>query len=386
MDSKGFESKVAELVAVTQRLDVTRILLVRRMTLTDPETLKWANLRQLELIFGVILEKALERTDKDVVFAASQDQFDPLLPPGDDTARDQERWMLFDLSRAMLAGMKPSDETTAAAVMEELAADEAAADSPIQAGDFPTLFDETLARHARKILSAFAATSTRPHIPHPFLFAPQFGACYEKVLRQYVLPTMRTARRIKEMASSRNWQEKGSADRLLGMVLAGESNNPIMHYWDTRWAGFDPARATAKGKGTIRPEDNPWQEFKEDGAKHGYIPPFYTDIPMLQRILRYDGDEVQETWNQIAQIYQQEFSPKSKADQARQGAFRDALLRAMEKLDFHAGNLLVIRAFFDLPKVDRMFLKLLIQSMGRSDLERERKAPLLIAFYNDLPL
>ncbi|MBX9635606.1 MAG: hypothetical protein K2X44_11550 [Magnetospirillum sp.] len=382
MDAKGFESKVSELVAVTQRLDVPRILMVRRLTLSDPETLKWANQRQLELIFSVILEKALERTDRDAVFAASQDQFEPMLPPGDDDARDQERWMLFDLSRAMLAGMKPSDETTTDAVMEELAADE----TPIEAGDFPTLFDEALARHARKTLAAFAATNTRPHIPHPFIFSPHFAACYEKVLRQYVLPTIRTARRIKELATSRNWQEKGSADRLLGMVLAGENNNAILHYWDTRWNGFDPARATAKGKGKIRPEDNPWDVFKEDAAKHGYVAPFYTDIPMLQRILRYEGEVVAESWQQISQIYQQEFNPQSRSDQARQGAFRDAVVRAMEKMDHHAGDLLVIRAFFDLPKVDRMFLKLLIQSMGRSDAERERKAPLLIAFYNDLPL
>jgi hypothetical protein len=382
MDAKGFESKVAELVAVTQRLDVPRILMVRRMTLNDPETLKWANPRQLELIFSVILEKAIERTDKDVVFAASQNQFDPLLPPGDDDARDQERWMLFDLSRAMLAGMKPSEETTTDAVMEELAADEA----PMEGGDFPTLFDETLARHTRKTLAALAATSTRPHIPHPFLFSPHFGATYEAVLRQYVLPTMRTARRIKEMAASRNWQEKGSAARLLGMALAGGNDNPIQHYWDTRWNNLDPARATAKGKGTIRPVDNPWQVFKDDAAKHGYIPPFYTDIPMLQRILRYEGEVIAESWSHIAQIYQQEFNPASRSDQARQGAFRDALLRAMEKLDHHAGDLLVIRAFFDLPKVDRMFLKLLIQSMGRSEAERKAKAPLLIAFYTDLPL
>jgi len=381
MDAKGFESKVAELVAITQRLDVPRILMVRRLTLSDPETLKWANQRQLELIFNVILEKALQRTGTDAVYAASQDQFDAFLPPGTDDVRDQERWMLFDLSRPMLAGAKPSEETTTEAVMEELAAEE----TPIDAGDFPTLFDETVVRHTRKTLTALAATNSRPHIPHPFVVAPHFAACFEKVLRQYILPTIRSSRRIKEMATSRNWQEKGSSDRLLGMILAGESNNPIMHFWDTRWNNLDPARATAKGKGTIRPEDNPWEVFKEDASKHEYIPPYYTDIPMLQRIMRYDGEVVAEAWAQIAQIYQQEFHPTSRADQARQGAFRDALLRSVEKLDHHAGDLLVIRAFYDLPKVDRMFLKTLIQSIGRSEMERNRKAPLLIAFYNDLP-
>lgn len=381
MDAKGFETKVAELVAVTQRLDVTRILMVRRLTLGDPETLKWATQRQLELIFGVILEKALERTGKDAIFSASQDHFDSLLPPGDNDVRDQERWMLFDLSQAMLAGMKPSEETTTDAVMEELAAD----DTPLEGSDFATLFDETIVRHVRKALAALAATGARPHIPHPFIVAPQFGACYEKVLRQYILPTIRGTRRIKELAASRNWQEKGSADRLLGMILAGGTDNPILHFWDTRWNNLDPERATAKGKGTIRPEDNPWEVFKEDAAKHGYIAPYPTDIPMMQRILRLEGEAIAESWQQIAQIYQQEFNPTSRADQARQGAFRDSLLRVIDKLDHHAGDLLVARAFHDLPKVDRLFIKMLIQSIGRSEVERNRKAPLLIAFYNDLP-
>lgn len=381
MDAKGFESKVAELVAVTQRLDVPRILMVRRMTLHDPETLKWANQRQLELIFSVILEKALERTGSDVVHAASLDQFDSMLPPGDDAVRDQERWMLFDLSRAMLAGVKTEDENTTDAVMEELAADE----TPIDSGDFATLFDETIARHTRRTLNALACTGARPHIPHPFVVSPHFAPVFERVIRDYVLKSIRSTRRIKEMAASRNWQQKGSANRLLSMILADQDQNPILYYWDLRWQGFDPARATAKGKGTIRPEDNPWDVFREDGTAHEYIPPYYTDIPMLQRLIRYDGDEIAEAWQRIAQIYQQEFAPTSKNDQARQGAFRDAILSAVEKLDNHAGDLLVIRAFYDLPKVDRMFLKMLIQSLGRSEMERNRKAPLLIQFFNDLP-
>lgn len=381
MDAKGFESKVVELVAITQRLDVPRILMVRRMTLNDPETLKWANQRQLELIFNVILEKALERSDRATVFAASQEQFDPMLPPGDDSVRDQERWMLFDLSRAMLSGMQPADETTADAVMEELAADE----GPLDSGDFATLFDETVARHTRRTLNALACSGTRPHIPHPFFVAPAFAPAFERVVREYVVKSIRSTRRIKELAASRNWQKKGSADRLLAMILAGGDQNPILYYWDQRWQSFDPARATAKGKGSIRPEDNPWDTLKEDAAKHEYIPPFYTDIPMLQRLIRYDGDEIAEAWQRLAQIYQQEFAPASKNDQARQGAFRDAVLSAIEKLDHHAGDLLVIRAFYDLPKVDRMFLKMLIQSLGRSELERNRKAPLLIQFFNDLP-
>lgn len=290
--------------------------------------------------------------------------------------------MLFDLSRHMVAGLQSTEEATTDAVMEELAADE----KPIEADDFATLFDETIVRHTRRVLNALACTASRPHIPRPFYLAPQFAPVFEKVVREYIVKPIRSTRRIKELAASRNWQATGSAERLLGMILGAGDNNPILHFWDQRWTNLDPARATAKGNGTIRPEDNPWGVFTEDAVRNEYVPPNFTDIPLLQRLIRMDGEVVAEQWQQIAQINQQEFKPTSKADQARQGAYRDALLRAIDKMDLHIGDMLVIRAFYDLPRTDRMFLKLLIQSLGRSEKERLRKAPLLITFYNDLPL
>ena len=40
---EGIKAKVTDLVAVTQRLDIPRTLLLRRMTLSDPQSLKWAS-------------------------------------------------------------------------------------------------------------------------------------------------------------------------------------------------------------------------------------------------------------------------------------------------------------------------------------------------------
>lgn len=390
MDNKGFESKIADLVSVTQRLEVAQILAIRRITLTDPETLKWATPRQLEVIFNVILEKAMSRYGAEAVAAAAQGQFETMLPPGNDPRRDQERWILFDIARPLMAAAPATP-----AVEPEpkpAAADDADDNAPIPAGDFATLFDETIVRHLRKTMHALACTGTRPHVPHPFYLSPHFAHLFERIVREQVLKTIRSTRRIKELAASRNWQTSGSSERLVAMILAREDNNPILHYWDQRWRAFDPTASQApagkgKAKEAARPVETPWATFKEDAAKHDYVPPFHTeaDLAMLERLIRYDGDELAEQWQQLAQIYHQEFSPASKADQARQGAFRDACLKVIEKLELHAGDLLVARAFYDLPKVDRMFLKLLIQSLGRSDMERDRKAPLLIQFYNDLP-
>lgn len=393
--SDGFESKVADLVAVTQRLDVGRILMLRRLTMADPQTLKWASARQLELIFTVIVGKALERMAPAEVVAASMQHFDPLLPPGPEEQLDKERWLLFDLAKPILS--RPAQDNDAAAgqgttqaVLDELDADSQAADDgqPQRYGDFGSLFDDTISRALRRTLSALAATGTRPHIPHPFHAAPAFASVYLHVARGTILPTMRTSRRLKEMASSRNWTEDGAAMRLLGIIHAGEDNNPILHHWDARWQATHPEHV-AKGKDgkpkPRKPEDDPWPLFRDDAAKNGYIPPYPADIPMLQRLLRLDGDELTDSWEQIAHLYEQEFQPKSRHDQGRPGSFRDGLLKFIDELPHHGGDLLAIRAFFDFAKMDRLFVKQLIQILGRSDKERLMRAPLLIAFYNDLP-
>ncbi|CAA7623127.1 hypothetical protein [Magnetospirillum sp. UT-4] len=384
---KDFESKVANLVALTRQMEVSRILMLRRLTLNDPQSLQWASQRQLELIFNVILTNALQRMSFAALEAAGADHFDPLLPPGDDKDQDAERWMLFDLAKPLLAGATgaaPPTETTQA-VMDELHAEN---EAPPTYEDFPSLFDESITRHARAVLRALGATGSRVHIPPPFIVAPSFALCYERVLREMVLPTMRSSKRLREMAVGREWSDEGAAGRLLGMVLSSDPHNPVLHQWNARWEALDPKSQLKDKDGKPRgrlPEDDPWPLFREDAAKFGYIPPYPSDIPMLQRIIRMEPELLSAAWHSLAQLYEQEFQPKTRLEQARPGAFRDGLIATMERLDSNGGDLLAIRAFFDLPKVDRMFVKQLIQTLGQSNAERERKAPLLIAFYNDLP-
>lgn len=391
----GFEAKVANLVAVTQRLDVPRILQVRRLTLADPQSLKWASARQLDLIFNVILGKALERTDRAEIVAASTQHFDPMLPPGPEEQVDKERWLLFDLAKPMLSGASASTTETTEAVMDQIEADgddngnaDGEDEGPQSYGDFASMFDDSISRYVKRTLAVIAAGDNRPHIPLPFYLAAPFASSYLHVLRDTVLPAMRSSRRLKELALSRNWTEAGAGGRIIGMIQAGGSDNGILHHWDARWQVFHPEHVI-KGKDgkpkPRKPQDDPWQFFQDDAAKHGYLPPYPSDIPMLQRIIRLDGEVLADAWGQLAQMYEQEFQPKTRAEQGRAGSFRDGVLKFIDKLEFHGGDILTIKAFFDFPKVDRLFLKQLIQILGRSDMERMKRAPLIIGFYNDLP-
>ncbi|CAA7617048.1 conserved hypothetical protein [Candidatus Terasakiella magnetica] len=375
-----FESKVAELLAVTAGLKVPHILMLRRMTQADPETSAWANERELGVVFDTILDRAVAAVDTEELGAYADQQFDALLPAGDEEARDKERWLLFDVCKKYLAKRKPV--VAAPVVEEEVVLDD---DAPIPGGDFKVIFDETIARYTRRCLHTLVvgagASSLRPHIPVPFLLAPGFAVGYETLLRKFVLPDIRATKRIGELAASRHWDDTAS-NRLIAMIQSGGSSNAILDTWDARWAAYKSEGVGAKHK----KHNDPWEVFKEAAAKGGYTPPNETDIPLLHSVIRWEPDALAEAWRELSLQYQQEFHAKTKHEQAREGAVRDCLVRFIREMPKRAGDMISVKAFFELPKCDRMFLRKLMQTVGGTDVERRRVAPGLVHFYNNLPL
>ncbi len=99
--NKNFEAKVASLIAATRHLDLPQILVLRRLTLRDPETRKWATDKQLGVVFTVIMTKAAERMGLDQLKLARDKNFAPMLP-ADTEARQQDLRLLTDLAMHML--------------------------------------------------------------------------------------------------------------------------------------------------------------------------------------------------------------------------------------------------------------------------------------------
>lgn len=375
-----FESKVAELLTVTSGLSVTHIFMLRRMTQADPDTSSWANERELGVVFDTILERAIAVMDVEDLGSAADRQFDTLLPPGDEEVRDKERWQLFDLAKKYLGKRKPVEaavEVAPAVVEEEV-------EAPIDFSNFRSIFDETIARYTRRSLLSLVVSPShgnlRPHIPVPFIGAPGFAACYETMLRKFVLPDLRATKRIAALEKSRSWDETGS-NRLIGMIQSGGAGNAILETWDSRWAAYGSEGVGAKHK----KGGDPWEVFVEAAQKGGYTPPNPSDIPLLHSVIRWEPESMLEAWREVTLLYQQEFHPKSRHDQAREGAVRDCIVRRIRELPKRAGDMLAIKAFFELPKCDRMFLRKLMHSVGGTDTERNRTAPGLVHFYNNLP-
>ncbi len=373
--SSQFEAKVTELVQATRGLPIPHLLQLRRLTMADPESLRWASERQLGVVFQLILTQAIEAMPFDELDAASLRHFDPLLPPGDDESRDKDRWLLFELARKRLSqAPKPVVHSTDPDDIAPPLPDE----EPVVAADFATLFDETLARYIHRTLTVLATPAERVHTPKPFYLHPGFAASYDQVLRRFLLPDVRHTKRVRALAEGRKWDEHGYG-RLIALVQSGDESNPILESWDSRWKACNAQGVGQKGHARL------WEAFATAAEAGGWAAPTEAEIPLLRLVVRWDAEQLGAGWREMAQTYQQEFAPKNRAEQARPGAFRDCLVKWVRALPHRAGDVLAIKAFITLPKCDRMFLRSLIQSLGTSQAARRHAAPVLVAYFENLP-
>lgn len=445
-DTDAFEAKVTSLVEATRSLSIAQILVLRRLTMADPETLRWSSPRQLKVVFNVILSKAIERTDPGQLQAARNQNLEPLLPPLANRT-DEDRQVVAELLDKLLgpvvksAGVAEAEKTqtefenlltrrlppTPPRVprvhipmrepqplfpqqggMQSTSAnrkgrgglapitmrtDDDLREAQRASVDFNTLFDDTICGHIGKILDLLRIPSgseqdgevnddystsqmTGGHVRIPFMVAPEFNPVFEDVLRRYILPTMRASRHVQTLANSYNWSQVGG-EQLIEIIHGSEQNNPILHNWDLRWNALKTE--TTKGN-----KETPWTLFREDATRCNYSPPDKDNIRILLDIIRYEPDSIAKSWRELQQLYAQEFSPSGRQERARDGAFRDGILKWSARLPDHLGEFLAIKAAFTFKACTPDYMRALVANFGRSEAERYRAAPFLSQFVADI--
>ena len=390
VSEEKFASKVTELAAVCRRLDVPQILVLRRMTLVDPESLKWATPMQIEAVFTVILTDCIKSKSFEGMEEAANNHYDPWLPNASAEIRDHDRWLLHDICKPLLPTASSGLSFSTPEPPPKINADDLLSeddDTPQSFTNFNDMLDRIVLKVLRQNLRVLTVNSIRPNITPPFFNAPQFADCFLPIVKELILPSLHGTRLIKELSTSRDWSKPGGETRLLGILQGGEAKqNPILYQWDTRWDYFSDANQSqlrAKGKATD-PAKMPWNRFMADGAKSEYIPADERHIWILKAMLRWEPETMAEAWEQLTQMYAQEFAPANKHDQARDGSFRDGLAKWIDKIRHHGGEALAMKAFFECPKCDKLFIHKLTQTYGMAA-QRQLAVPLLIEMMESLP-
>jgi hypothetical protein len=116
---RAFEAKATSLIAATRSLDIPRILLLRRLTLSDPESRKWASEKQLNVVFSVILSKAAERLGPPALKTARERGFEGLLP-NDPTGRGEDLRVLSDIVAQLIGPPDLSEAASTCANFQSL--------------------------------------------------------------------------------------------------------------------------------------------------------------------------------------------------------------------------------------------------------------------------
>lgn len=445
--SREFEAKAKDLIAVTRNCSIQQILYVRRLSLHDPETLKWASENHLKVIFNVVMNAKLLALGAEPLHEAQESDFNTLLRPAGADYPDEQRAedhliLTHAVTQALAtilhqstatapeprapapapptpaAGPAPAPRTVPARPAAPPSAPEPSpkpvptrptrSSGPVT---FESVFDETLCAYVRRPLATLQVTDSNGKSADgmPYLLAPAFADALDVALRSHVLPAMRKTRFIRTMSENYQWEEAGSKT-VESIIQAGEANNPILHTWDSRWAELkvDPGKAGAaaaaepKKKGgffggsskdsTKSPAqlkakaeaDEMWAMFKAAAEKHRFAKPRSSDIGLFQAMIRYNPALFAKAWNELKDLYNQEFNPSRLQEQGREGSFRDGLNKWADKLPTSIGEFMTMKSYYAFDKVDLDFLQKFSRSHGKTPAERKRAIPHLMQFINHL--
>ena len=434
-DPIAFDAKATQLIEATQHLSIPHILMARRMTLSDPESLKWASPRQLNVVFDVVLNKALAHMERIDLLSAVDQDLEPLLPPPAERSPEDHEILSKVVTGFLAKSRTPSKKlseaeqviasfekllsrrlpptppshyrtgtpfreavplfaaqgglraTSAAlkappkpnATPEELAEHHAQTSALGHPVDFATLFDDTICAHLKAVFEQLQVPPNyenplaRPRLP--YLLAPEFEPVFIDVTRRFILPQMKASRQVKALASAYNWAQVGG-EQLIEIMHGSEINNPVLHNWDMAWNNYKGL--TQKGK------NNPWNLFNEDATNCNYDPPDCNNLRLILDVIRYEPDAMAKCWRELQNLAQQEFSPSGRQERARDGALRDGILKWSAKLPDCVGEFVAIKAAFILPACTTEYMRALVNNFGRSEQERRRNAPYLSQFVADM--
>ncbi len=287
------------------------------------------------------------------------------------------------------------------------AAAAAAAAAPAEAeathDSFESAFTDYFCDFLRARLALFHVDDSQ----EPFPLNPKFTDVFIAAVRKFIVPDMLNHRRIRNMADSI------SADQLHKHTFFDEFDKPdteniVLLIWEDRVKEFRSALAESDVNGIPKPKKKKEEKkkggllgkFKKQETKQtvqspaekqilekaegfwkaiskadGYDSPQFGDFDIFRVLMIYKPIIVKEAKNALRQFLEQEV----KVGETREGATRDWLYKAVDRLPAHCGELVVLwsyMTFSDIfsPKIVRSFLT----GQGTTDAERKRAVPLFM--------
>ena len=264
---------------------------------------------------------------------------------------------------------------------------------PYVCKNFSDLFPEAMCYRIERVTSFFQRhnPTVQRGLPRPFLLSPEFGIKLNHVIRTIVAPQMRQqSRNIGVIETSQNW-ENASVTDFWRIVEANERfKTPIKAGWDGFWQRCRQRPVTKPGINgkTVLQADPVLKEIRQalnpDGDEYTLPLLRNPEIDLLTALaFEFNPDEMEDLWNRLRQLYEQELDTRVYQEKARDGALRDSFLQAFNRMPDMVGDFMVILCYFCFPNVGLFFLDRFTHNKGKNAGERRAKLPYLMHFLDD---
>lgn len=265
--------------------------------------------------------------------------------------------------------------------------------TPVVCTTFADLFSEALCYRIERVtcfFQRFNSTITR-ELPRPFLLSPDFGARLSDIIRTVIAPQIRSqSRNIGIIENSRNWQNCTALDFWETVNANERFKTPLKASWEAFWQKCYQRPVTKPGVNgkTVLLADPILQQIRKKLAPVAdeYRLPLIRnpEIDLLCALaFNFDLESMEQLWNRLRQLYEQELDTRVYQEKARDGALRDSFLNAFEKLPDQVGDFMVILAYYCFPNVGLFFLDRFTHNKGKTIGERRAKIPYLMDFLDN---
>jgi len=251
---------------------------------------------------------------------------------------------------------------------------------------FEQLCTAAICRRIDRVVTFFHRTNPEVHRPLPpnFLLSPLFSEKFQLAIGKLILPNIHDSRQVRMLATSFDWAN-ADTDSFWDFVPALLKAN-ILDTWTASWDDLKLVETKREDGSRVLQVKEPTKQLRDmlqatDPDDYDLPRVGNREIEIFKSLLDPATDwweRLNNLWQTIHDLYEQEKEPRVFQQKAREGALRDGLLNAFQNFPDQWGDFVILSCYRVSPRINSQFLQQFSTNLGRNEHEREAHMPYLI--------
>ena len=253
--------------------------------------------------------------------------------------------------------------------------------------DFQKLCEAAICRRMEKVLVFFQRFNpdiNRP-LPQPCLTSAEFATRLYSAATELAMPPIWESRPIRMLSTKFEWQHCDT-DTFWGHI-DDITAKIFLESWKVGWEGLKLVETKRDGQRVLQVKEQTkrLREWLQPPKQDDYDLPKVgnLEIDLFRSLFDPTEDhygQLVNEWRKLHDLYEQEMDPRVFQQKARDGAFRDGLINALDRFPSEWSDFLVLTCHRTFPRVSVIFLTDFIRNFGRNETEHEANLPYIVRY------